>query len=304
MSENENIQNKILDWLSKEGYPLEFRVANIFRKFKFNTSQGNYVNDFKTNNPREIDVIAQHTTRVENSFLRISYLVECKWTGNKPWVIFTDEKSRIAPSACIAQCITSNVAVSILWLLANDKDVQKLSIFQTPQRPGFNGRQAFGSQNDLVFSTLQSIISASYSEKKFYESFVKSTEDVFSNAVLIIPIVVIDGKLYETFYNDKKEKIEIKERNQIRLHWRGSEAWHLHSTLDIITIDSLPDYVSKLSVETKVLLEKMVSTFFLVKKCLNEKTIEPIKSLIGGARGALGLPPILNKIIEFNKNGT
>lgn len=304
MSENENIENSILDWLSKEGYPLEFKAANIFRKFEFQTFQGQYVNDFKTKNPREIDILAQRTAHIDDSFLRIVYLVECKWTGNKPWVIFTDRNSQIAPAACIAQSITADIATSILWLLTHDQDIQNLSIFHTPDRPGFNGRQAFGSQNDLVYSTLQSVMSSCYSKKKYYESYPKTTENGISDGVLLIPIVVINGKLFETFYDEKNDKIEIEERKQMRLHWKGSEAWHLHSTIDVVTIDALPDYVSKLSFDTDILLDKMISTFRLLEKCLIEKSIEPIKNLTTGSRGTLGLPPVLRQFVTTTKNGT
>ncbi len=304
MPENDNLENKILDWLSKEGYPLEFKVANIFKSGKFQTSQGTYVNDFKTNSPREIDVAAQRTVSIENSFLRVCYLVECKWTGNKPWIIFTDKSSRIAPAACISQTISTYLADSILWLLASDKEIQNLSIFETPIRPGFNGRQAFGNQNDVVYSTLQSITSACYSQKKFYEVYTRNPDSVLSNGVLLFPIIVIEGKLYETYYNNETEKIEIEERKQIRLHWKGSEAWKFHSTIDIVTIDELPNYVDKLSQETDFLMEKMKSTFSLIKNCLNEKTIEPIKDLLNGSRGRLGIPPILDRIVNENKNGT
>lgn len=78
MIDKNSIEYKILDWMSTEGYPLEFKTANIFRANHFNTFQGRYVNDFKTNIPREIDVIAQKTTDVGDSFLRISYVIECK----------------------------------------------------------------------------------------------------------------------------------------------------------------------------------------------------------------------------------
>lgn len=302
MSNNQELENKILNWLSKEGYPLEFKVANIFKKYKFHTHQGDYVNDYKTKTPRELDVVAKFNSNTPNSFLRIEYIVECKWTGDKPWIIFTDENSQISSSACVAQAITANIANSILWLLAKDKEIQSLSIFKTPQRPGFNGRQAFGSQNDIVYSTLQSVVSASYSEKKFYESYIEKPEDLLSSGILIIPIIVIDGKLYESFYNKEKENIEIEEQKQIRLHWRGAEAWNLHSTIDIVTIDALSDYVENLEKESIILMKKMISTNALINKCLENKTIEPIEHLISSSRGVLGLPSILDEII--NKNST
>lgn len=293
-----DIKKNILDWLNSEGIPLEYRCANIFKQWKFVTFQGRYVNDFKTSVPKEIDVIAQRTVKINDSFLRIMYLTECKWSADKPWVIFTDSNSRISPSACIAQTISSNIADSILWLLAGDRDIQKLNIFKTPDRPGFNGKQAFSKQYDLVYSTLQSIISACYSEKKFYESYVKKPQDVFSQGTLIIPIIVIEGKLYETYFDTQKEEMVIEEKNQIRLHWKGSEAWNLHSTVDIVTIDELDNYVSILDKETNILINKMKETFININECVEKKSIEPIKHFMKGARGVLSLPPIIDKILK------
>ncbi len=184
-----DMEQKILEWLSKEGYPLEFQVANIFRATGFHTFQGQYVTDFKSSAPREIDVVTRTDANYEDSFIRINYLVECKWTANKPWVIFSDSNSSITPEACIAQSIGTKLAESILWLLASDKTTQKLSIFHTPDRPGFNGRQAFSSQNDLVYSTLQSIMSACYSKKLDYETYHLKPVDSLSLSVVIIPII-------------------------------------------------------------------------------------------------------------------
>ncbi len=296
MTEDNSLENKILEWLSKEGYPLEFKVANIFRANRFHTSQGKYVTDFKTDVPREIDVVAEITQDLDESFLRISYLIECKWTENKPWVVFTDRNSRISPSACIAQSIATKSADAILWVLAGDKQLHDLSIFHTPDRPGFNGRQAFGSQNDLVYSTLQSIMSACYSMKNDYETYHKKPEDSLSFGVLIIPIIVIEGRLFETFYSDTSDSIEIEEKKIIRLHWRGSQAWHLHSTIDIVTLDALPNYVKKLSTETNFLMKQMTTTYPQIKECIIQKTLAPLRNVTTGSRGVLGLPQLLRHL--------
>ena len=55
MTQNENLEKNILDWLNNEGFPLEYRCANIFKKWEFSTFQGRYVNDYKTNTPKEIE---------------------------------------------------------------------------------------------------------------------------------------------------------------------------------------------------------------------------------------------------------
>jgi hypothetical protein len=144
---------------------------------------------------------------------------------------------------------------------------------------------------------LLSIISACYSEKIFYEKYVKNQQDIFSHGTLIIPIVVIEGKLFETYFDTQKEEMVIKEQKKIRLHWKGSEAWNLHSTIDIVTIEELDNYVSKLDYETTILINKMKETFSLINKCIENKSIDPIRHMIKGARGILSLPPILDKLL-------
>jgi len=298
MDKQDDIKARILDWMSHEGYPLEFKVANSFRSNRFQTFQGHYIKDFKTEIPREIDVLAQMSTRISESFLRISYVVECKKTDNKPWIIFTDYSTQISPGACISQSIATKSAETILWILAGDKEIQNLSIFKTPKRPGFNGRQAFSSQYDLVYSTLQSIMSACYSKRLDYEKHHKNLEDNLSFGILLIPLIVIEGRLFETFYNLETGDIDIEEKDHIRLHWRGSEAWPLHSTMDIVTIKYLPDFVNKISSETAFLLDKMAIVFQLVKQCVDQKGLEPIKDFSNTSRGVIGLPPLLRELMK------
>jgi hypothetical protein len=280
MSEDQKLEVKILDWLSKEGYPLEFAVANIFRQNRFAAFQGRYVRDSKSNNPREVDVVAQMDQRLRNGFLRVSYFIECKWTKEKPWIIFTDSSSRISPGACIAQSVSTKLADAILHYLTNDNRIQQLSIFRTPERPGFNGRQAFSSQSDIVYSSLQSIVSASFSEINEYQLHHTKPTDSLSFGVLIKPIIIIEGKLFESFYNSESNSVEICEQSMIRLHWKGSDAWKFHSTIDIITIDALTNYLPQLYIETKVLLDSMNSVYELIQQSITSKNVSDLEKLI------------------------
>lgn len=294
--EQENIEDKVLKWLNEEGYSLEFETAKTLTSYGFYTSQGQYISDYRTKNPREIDVVAKATKYIDKSFLRISHVVECKWTEGKPWVIFTDHSARIAPSACIAQSIATKLMASILWYLAGEKDIQSLNMFNTPSKPGFNGRQAFSSQMDLVYSSLQSVVSACYSKMKDYDQYHKKPQDSISYGVFLRPLIVIKGRLFEAYLNDRDGKMEVKEQNLIRLHWKGAEAWNLHSTIDIVTINHLKDYAQKLKEETDFLLEKAVNSFVLIKNCLENQTLTPLKNMKSTPRGIIGLPPLLRHL--------
>jgi hypothetical protein len=293
MQEKKDLKSQVREWISKEGYPLEFKTANIFKQNLFAVRQGGYVKDFKTNTPRELDVIAECTFDNKNGLLRIQYVIECKWTGNKPWVIFSDRNSRISPGACIAQSIGSHAGEAVLWMIANSKEVQNLSIFHTPVRPGFNGRQAFSGQGDLVYSTLQSVMSACYSEKQFYDAHKTTLLSKVGFAVIILPIIIIDGELFEAFSNDEGE-IEIEERRMMRLHWKGAEAWDFHSTIDVVTINHLPEYAKTLLNDTLALAQKASEAHSLIIECAKAGGLSPLYNIPGFDKR--NIPPLLRNM--------
>ena len=75
--------------------------------------------------------------------IRVEFIIECKWSKDKPWIVLTDEAAQISPPACVAQTYRSRAAEDIMSHLAQSQEVQRLSLFHTPERPGFSGRQAF-----------------------------------------------------------------------------------------------------------------------------------------------------------------
>ncbi len=148
-------------WLTNEGYPLEFRTARQFLMCGFTVRQGSYVNAPSDECPREVDVLAYKTDKSDE--VRIYNVVECKWSADKPWVIFTSETHQMANSACINQTISTLFGGSIVWALAGDKELAGLDLFASPDRAGFGGRQAFSKGNDLFYTAAQSVVSKAHS---------------------------------------------------------------------------------------------------------------------------------------------
>jgi hypothetical protein len=90
-SENDISPSKILDWLEKQGYSLEMRVAQIFRRAGFAVSQfENYI-DPESHDLREIDIVASLGRQVEGITLVFRLLIECRY-AKKPWAIFVSEQ--------------------------------------------------------------------------------------------------------------------------------------------------------------------------------------------------------------------
>jgi hypothetical protein len=162
-SNSASLVDRVTSWLNSEGYPTEFRAANTFQKYGFHTRQATYVRGDVEGSKREIDVLASITVHASWGFLRIAYVAECKWSADKPWVVFTSPTHQMAPSACIAQTISSKLGEAILWAVAGDESLQSLHMFSTPMAGGVGGRQAFSKGNDVFYSAVQAAVSNSTS---------------------------------------------------------------------------------------------------------------------------------------------
>ena len=165
-----DLRDQVLKWLGGEGYPLEFRTANTFRKNHFAVSQGMFVTDIESGKPREVDVIAHETTYRADQHLRIEYVVECKYSKDSPWVVFSSPTGMMHPAACIAHTLGTAPAEAAIWALAGDDRLQSLETFCAPPRPGFGGISTLKKKTDAFYSAIQSVVSASSAILKDHES--------------------------------------------------------------------------------------------------------------------------------------
>lgn len=302
-----SLEENVTDWLSTEGYGLEFLAANIFSEQGFSVHQGNYVRDKESQIPREIDVVAEVTASMESllsdkqSHLRIEYIVECKWSAEKPWVVFSSPNNRMAPSACITQSIASHTGHALLWTLVGDTELQKLDTFSVPERPGYGGRQAFSKSNDVFYSAMQSITSAASSLAKSYDprnGF--DLRPILEWATVVLPIIVIDGKIFDVYFDERTGKTAINQVNHVRLHWKGAEARSHIVTVDLVTLEELSNFVKQRRKEADVILERMQTCLTHIQNCYTQKSLVPLE-ITKGPRGMIGLPYVLERIRQIEE---
>lgn len=292
---------KVQSWLETEGFPLEFRVADAFGRAGFNTSQGLYVKDHNTGETREIDVLSDTTLRLkENKWFRISQMIECKWSKDKPWVVFTSPESRMMESACIAQAIGSSLGEAVMFCIAGDSDLHQLQLFKRPDRGGFGGRRAFEKQEkeryDQFYRAIQGLVANAVSRAKDHDRPEKRRGEVPDSGLLIFPVLVVDGNLFEVFYNQTTSVLEVKEVNQIRMLWRGSAANRRAITpVDIVTATSVEAFAHSRAAEVKTLIGKIGKSVANVEQAFAEKQFETLV-IQPGPRGFIGLPPLLRDL--------
>lgn len=294
-----SLEERVREWIGNEGYPLEFGVAKKFNDAGFSVSQGRYVRDRNSDVLREIDICAYVSSihpPPRRHLLRSYYVVECKWSKDKPWVVFTNEQS-MATSACIAQSISSSLGSAILWKEAGLEELQSLAMFSTPKRAGFNGRQAFSrAGSDHFYNSMKSIVSSAKYMMDEYDQ-PRKREVLPDVAVVAFPLIVVDGQLFEAYLDNEKDgfELEIEQRTHIRCHWRGSREWPLHATVDVVTFDHLGAFLTGHAQQMHQLLDIMERSLDEIIKCVEAGSIQTA-NITRAPRGVTGIHWLFREI--------
>jgi hypothetical protein len=295
-SDENELANKVSQWVNDEGYPLEYFAANVFRRKGFRTTQGDYARD-NDDTPREIDICADMTCRTDASsgLIRAYNIVECKWTKSKPWVVFTSPTTTMMQSAVAAQTISSEIGQAAMWAKAGDSDLTGLPLFSSPECGGFNGRQALSKGQDKFYDSIRSVVSATNAIAHGYNRYLK-TDNMPRACVVAFPVIVIDGHLFAASYSADSDDIQLEIKDQIRCHWRGSAHSPFLTTIDIVTKKGLADFVDQRAKDFGVLLPKLASAYGELQECYRKQDPRLIK-VEPGARGVIGWPPFLRSLL-------
>lgn len=299
---------RLKEWFESEGYPLEFKVAQVFEEGWFVCHQGHYVTDEKERQPREVDVIADVTIRLDDdSFLRVSHVIESKWSRDKPWVVFTSKRSRMAESACIAQTLGSLLGHSVLFCLAGETSLYTLEMFKSPQRGGFSGRRAFEKQDkenyDQFYRTMQSVVSAAHAETQAHDQHNTNFDQALRCGVFAFPIVAVDAQLFEAFYDTEANEIRISEVDQIRVFWRGSRLpGSFVSPVDIVTESRISSFARARKAEVSTLLLEAKQAVGRIRSAYVKHNFDELE-LKAAPRGYVGFPRLLRDLYALTTTG-
>ena len=300
--ESTDLLRRVSSWLNSEGYPTEFRTASIFQKHGFQVSQGTYVPGDAEGLKREIDVLASITERASSGFLRISYIVECKWSADKPWIVFASPTTRMAPSACIAQTISSKLGETIVWAIAGNETLHSLDTFLTPDKGGFGGRQAFSKGKDPFYSAVQAAVGNSTSYVSEYDRPQRAKGTIPESGVVAFPIVLVDGDILLAYFDTDLGEMKIEMTDHVRCHWRGSPSWEFLATVDVVSMRHLEVFVRKRAEEMKTLIPIMVNAYEEIKKFASTGSPDAL-TVTPGPRGFIGPPSLVRELLAGHKEG-
>ena len=239
---NNDLNKRIIKWLTKQGYPLEMRVARILRKEGFSVSLGDMFDDLDTGTSREIDVTATKWVNGDHWIVRICFRFECKLSREKPWIVFT---SRDIPDYYVGNLICSKLYLEFLMkALSNSNWRRKLSERQLFEKihVGHGIARAFSEGEDVPYKAVMSAVKSAVAKVKEIDNLSKGRIEGYQYAISL-PIVVVEGKLFEARLDDDGE-LEISNVQHSVINWKNAPT---HSALvSIVTFDGFEDFASEM----------------------------------------------------------
>ena len=297
------LEGKVRDWLSQEGYPLEFYAASVLQAAQARVHRGLYTRD-GDGNAREIDVQGDWTLSVQDGkSLRLSMIIECKWSKSKPWVVFSQLGHGMGPAAAVTQAVGCPVGQSLMWWAAGTSALQAAFPFATSGRVGFDGVQALSKGKDPVYSALQGLTT------KAQLSSAQVADEVFRNPIVpqafaqvFFPVVVVDGEVFEAFASPGGNGVELSPVDWIRLHWRGAQARELLTSIDIVRKDAFEGYVEQWTDSLETIGRAVLPAWQNLDELIASRDASRLRET-RASRGVLGRPALVAELLRYCQMG-
>jgi hypothetical protein len=197
--QNPNLRQKVQDWLHRQGYPLEMRAARAFKKRRWHLHHSRRYTDPFTGKEREVDLIAFND--VNGALVAGHAVVECKWSPDKPWVLFAAATRALTSVGHFHSTPMTEAAKRMTEVLVND-DMPGFPLF-ADREEGYMLVQARLSQGagkddgalDAAHTaTLAAMTAADFTAARMSEAT--------NYAIVYVPTIVVDGELYRCSLDD------------------------------------------------------------------------------------------------------
>lgn len=249
MNSEKPLPEKIAEWLERQGYPLEMRVAKAFIDAGLHVSLSVYYRDPENDTPREIDLVAGESGEFADYFMfSVDFAIECK-KSSLPWVLFVKpgfDSGSLFRNGWICSSIGSSVKAKLSTRTMWDNTLH-----------AWNGRWAYGvtqalrsqtSENgDVPYKALMSCVKASHGLARTTEQQVwpSPNRDKVLFGSMTQPVIVLDGKLFEASL-DASGELEITETHEgvINFKYPFSHDSEEYTCVRVVTLPALPRFLA------------------------------------------------------------
>lgn len=179
--------DKLREWMTTTGFPLEMATADAFRREKFEVRQGSIYVDPESGKGRETDVVAIDPDIF--GAIDVGFVLECK-SSARPWVVLTSVDAAAGFNRFAAFAVTSQSAGAALMKKAENLDSMKYI-----ERPSAGG---YGLRQGLAKDGQDNAYAAAMSAVKACIHFVVEAEQLdYKPCALYFPVIVVDSPIFE-----------------------------------------------------------------------------------------------------------
>ena len=253
----DTLSQKISEDIERTGYPTELTVGKILEQKGWELHYNVYYIDEDERKGREIDIVATEVIYHKELPIHIEYSLICAVKkSSKPWVVFSTEATGLEGGGWNWLHVSENLNGNIL---PADKIDANSTISQF-RRLGHAYHVAFQNNNSSILEALSSAVKASEQHRKHYEEWYeedrrsdearKKSSKKYHSLVILEPMIILDGQLYEAYLNVEK-KLIVKKVNHIPVCFGYISLAYKHAEyfsnyiVEIVTVDALSRLVSK-----------------------------------------------------------
>jgi len=273
MTKNTSLKEATVKWLSTQGFLLEMKVAKKFYDNNFEVISSSIYEDPINKISREIDVIVSKGTLFDKHIrLNITFVIECKYSRDKPWVLFKASEQNLFGKNynIVFRNCSDHAKLLLLELDSFNKELNNNYLFSFNEDLYYGIKRAHIETDHMINGAVTEVCNAVRARELKIDRFNTS---LITNLEVLFPIIVVQGSLFETYLDDKLGLV-LNEINHGHLFVSKPELGNERMYIDIISFDHLDYYIEKISQAVQEVLnysDKLKSTKEFIKNKRSRK---------------------------------
>lgn len=227
------MSDKVKEWLEKQGYPLEMRVAAAFSEAGFDVRQSTYYIDPETSKAREIDVEAVSVTIIGYLDIRVLLSSKDTLTGFNRLMAFGGMSEHVRHYFATLEN-WDRLKKTLPWLMKEGVVA------------AYSMRQAFSGDLDAAYTAAMNVCNACHNH-------VRNETSRTTNLHFAFPVIAVDQPLIRCMLASDGQ-IELKEVDEGEFLFAGHP---LCTCIRITTLAHLPAFAKEAMGVVRALQEEL-----------------------------------------------
>ena len=252
MAISEHTVREVAAWLDTEGYRIELQTALAFQNAEpsVGIAVGAFIGDSTPR--REVDLCVSHHPCTRG---RIMIVCECKYL-KRPWILLRGPGGQ---TNSMFSFLLAAKTRTLIEMAARREVLDSLEAnfhFRSDAPAAYGVIEALKNARDAdrAYATMMKVTDVTFGYASSFDRINASGGDT---CVLFLPLVVVEGQLFEASYDSTAKGFVVKEARWGRVSWSGGDRRLL---VDVVRLDYIREYAEQ-AVESLVQLGSLVRQY-------------------------------------------